>query len=924
MGRFSQTTSSASTPVVSKAGRFSSTKVTTPVTKSTSRFSGITSTPTVNVKKLDLGTSEGLAQYAETQGLGKQAEQIIKPEQKLGALGRLSAGLGAFNPAEAILTGIEKKSIGAGLTEYGKDIATGVGSAITGKDYQSERRSFKEVAKESGIENKLLQSGIGFLGDVFLDPSTYFGGAIAKGLTTGIKGATKVGMKVVEKASPEMAGALKTVGEGLSDATGTAFKYGYKASKGAVNDIASFLGRENSAKIGLAGSNLDRLGAGVLSKSQQEELAMKLIAGKRTEYQALESGMSKEAAGLEASKVAQSSDPLVQKVIEAQKTRSAKFAEQAGIEDVYSTYFPFLKADKVKNFIDSMASQNIKVGSEPYRKAFKNILTDEAIEKNPAKAFFTSESQQVTDRMSEDFLKKFVKTYGKPKESFANLDEAKKAGYEILKTKGIYGEELGYIPKWDAKLIKDAISPEFQSVNMLAKATGFDAVTSLFKRSVTGLFAPFHIRNFASGMIQNYETLGAQALNPKNISVGQKIAYWLGKGKTLSATEKTAQRTAYNKVLNIGGKDIKFRDIIKPFEDLFSGDTFYNNDFDNILKSGQSLLQAEKLVSKARLGETIKTAGLSSESIPFKAARVVGQYIEHQQKATAYITALGQGKTIPEALELAKKAGFDYRELTRFESQILRRIIPFYSFTRKNIGLQLSTLGENPQRINQVLNFFENIGEPITPEEKTNLPEFIREAIGVKLQDTPEGLKQYITSFGTPIEAFTQLFGSNPILGAIAMTNPILKVPIEIGIGKDSFRQRDLKDVYQATEYKNAPQIIKDLLEIEEVDNPILKENEQGKLVEVGRKKQYVADPVKLLIARSLFTSRGVSYLDQAFGGDLKGFVKAIKLTTGIKPTQVDLEMQKSITETNKRRQLEDYLAPRTPLSKFSKTYINE
>ena len=446
---------------------------------------------------------------------------------------------------------------------------------------------------------------------------------------------------------------------------------------------------------------------------------------------------------------------------------------------------------------------------------------------------------------------------------------------------------------------------------MLAKATGFDAITSLFKRSVTGLFAPFHIRNYVSGHIQNFEVLGKDVFNPKNISIGQKIAYLMGKNGKMPT-----------ELIELGGKTQKFSDIMKPFVDRFSGDTFYNADFDFALKSGSELKQVAGLFSKQRVGETIKTLGLGQEAIPFKVGRAVGQFIEHSQKAVAYVTALGQGKNIPEALRLAEAAGFDYRALTKFESQIMRRLIPFYSFTRKNIELQLKTLGENPQRINQVLKFFGNIGETPMAEERASLPSFIRESIGVKLEDTPEGLKQYVSSFGTPIEAFTQLFGSNPVLRAISQMNPLIKAPIEIGIGKDSFRQMDLKDVYNAKEYKLAPQVIKDLLDIKEVTKPVYNEI-NGKLVKVGEKISYNADPVRLLIARSLFTSRGVSYLDQVFSNDLQGFVKFLKTTTGIKPQQIDIETQKYFSEKEKKEKLEDLLLKKTgDFKQFEINYI--
>ena len=945
-------------------------------------------------KTADLSTFEGLQQKATEAGYGSEALKIADTTPKLSFLQRLGKGLGSFNPAEAILTGMEEESILGGVKKYGTGILKGIGSAITGKDIEGERRYFSDVVEKFGIENGIAKFGLGFIGDVLLDPTTYFGGVIAKGIGATTKGVGKLALKGIGKIAPETEAGLRLAGTGLKDALGRAFQYGYKSSKGATDDILSFLSKEQQAKLGLASSNLNRLGTGVLSKSQSEELALKMIAGKRAEFLAreteniipktqkfipvrmdkgvkfnastmggtniklkfkteagamdyvkngkgqiayfdqkgftgavgkdigwvqkvgnnnrivstLEESIKKTPAEIAKETALKGTSPEVAKVIEEQMARSKKIGEQIGLENPYEVYFPFIKKDKLAKFLNE--SKGIKVGSEGYRKQFKNLLTNEAMELDPAKAFFTRESQIVTDKMTRDFLSGFVKKYGKGLDEFKSVDEALKNGFTLIKEKGSFGKDLGYINKFDGALIRDSISPEFQTINMLAKATGFDAITSLFKRSVTGLFAPFHIRNYMSGLIQNFEVLGADAFNPKNIAIGQKIAYLMGKGAKIPKG-----------TLNIAGKTMQFDDVMKPFVNRFSGDTFYNTDFMMAVEKGVELKQVAKTFGKQRVIETAKTLGLGQEAIPFKIGRGIGQFIEHQQKATAYITALGQGKAIPQALKLAEAAGFDYRALTRFESQIMRRIVPFYSFTRKNIELQLKTLGENPQRINQVLRFFGSIGETISEEEKQALPDFIKESLGIKLQDTPEGLKQYISSFGTPIEAFAQVFGKNPILRAISMMNPILKVPIEIGIGKDSFRQRELKDVYTANEYNLAPKIIKDLLSIKEVQKDVLDKNKQGKLVKVGERTEYQADPIRLLIARSLFTSRGVSYLDQVFDNDLQGFVKVLKTTTGMKPQQIDIEMYKAIKDKEKRRALEDLLIRTGELREYRNVY---
>lgn len=889
-------------------------------TKSTG---GLSSLGKKVVSKPNFTTVEGLGSYAEQSGLGEYSEEIVNPPEKLSFLQRLGSGLGALNPAEAILRTKETGGgLGTFLKEYPKTIFEGIGSAITGKEVgkEEERRGFKAVAEKLGVENGIAKFGLGFLGDVLLDPSTYFGGAIARGLGKAIGKTGSVALKGVAKVSPEAAIGLTTAKEGLQDAFGNLLKAGYKTQEGLVGDVMSFFGKRNAAAKGLAESNLARLGTGILTPEQNAEVFTRLAGGKRLEYTMRElyneaigdfvpkSEISRRVGEKVSANVLKGATGVVKETLESQMKRTAKFGEELVGDEFYRSYFPFLKKDKVSKFLYD--TKGVSIGSEGYLKQFKNLLTNENMEQDVAKAFFNRETQVVTNKLTRDFLKKTVDDYGKPLTAFKSEQEAIQNGFKLLREKGVYGKELGYIPKWDMKFLEDMLSPEFKSIDMIAKATGFDAITSLFKRSVTGLFAPFHIRNYVSGMIQNFETLGIGALNPKTIASGQKLAFNAIKGVKMSGE--------YGKVLN-------------PFMERFGFSSFFKNEFDNALNAGQDLASYEKAFSKSSLKTMVKTAGLSAEGTHFKLARNVGNFIEMQQKATAYIAALNQGKTIKEALKLAETAGFDYKMLTKFESQIMRRIVPFYSFTRKNIELQLKTLGTNPQRINQVMKLFSNnplelvgvaSGTPLTAEEQKALPEFIKESLGIQLKDTPEGLKTFVSSFGTPIEAFTQLFGSNPVLRTISQMNPLLKVPVELGIGKDSFRQRDLKDVYDAKEYKSAPQILKDLLDIKEVKKDILTKNSAGKLVKTGEKTQYIADPERLLIARSLFTSRGITYLDQLFGNDLKGFVKSLKVFTGIKPQTVDIEQQQGIKESEAERALQDLLIKYNKAKKYQGVYI--
>src|SRR3990167_11456042 len=100
----------------------------------------------------------------------------------------------------------------------------------------------------------------------------------------------------------------------------------------------------------------------------------------------------------------------------------------------------------------------------------------------------------------------------------------------MLKDKGIFGKDVGYILEDDWKFLNSQINGNFLALDAIAKATGFDAMTSLFKRFMTGLFAPFHIRNWASGEMQNAEVLGSIAQHPQVQALGLRLGTKVPRG----------------------------------------------------------------------------------------------------------------------------------------------------------------------------------------------------------------------------------------------------------------------------------------------------------------------------------------------------------------------------------------------------------
>ncbi|MEK9194623.1 MAG: hypothetical protein AAB884_02325, partial [Patescibacteria group bacterium] len=239
----------------------------------------------------DLESVDGLLKLAREKGLIGEAGDI-SDQDNLSFLQRLSAGLGALNPAEAIARDYEGTE--NFLTAYPKTVLQGIASALTGNDYgeQTKKRYFGELVRDLGIENKYARFGLGLVGDVLLDPSTYVGGSIVRAGVKGVSGAAKIGLKGIAKVSPEAAGNLIKAGTALKDAGGELFVYGYGASKmtkegvekGLAEGLLEFEGKKMNVQRSLAISNAKRHGADVLTDSQWDEFLGYIFKGKSAEF----------------------------------------------------------------------------------------------------------------------------------------------------------------------------------------------------------------------------------------------------------------------------------------------------------------------------------------------------------------------------------------------------------------------------------------------------------------------------------------------------------------------------------------------------------------------------------------------------------------------------------------------------------------
>ncbi len=242
--------------------------------------------------------------------------------------------------------------------------------------------------------------------------------------------------------------------------------------------------------------------------------------------------------------------------------------------------------------------------------------------------------------------------------------------------------------------------------------------------------------------------------------------------------------------------------------------------------------------------------------------------------------------------------------------------------------LQLKTLGENPQRINQIMKFFEGVSntDTLTDEERQALPDYLKDQITIGFGKNKLGQPIVAGGFGTPIEQPGQLIGKglgDTIRKISSTLNPLLKAPMEKAFGKDFFQDRPIKEIIDAKQYQILPDFLKEFISFQEVPKDIVKKDKNGKLQKVGEKMTYTADPEKLHILRNLPTSRLFGYLYEIYRPEDETIAgaKALNLTTGVKPKPIDLETVRYFRDKERREELEQLLMRTGILKEFKNVY---
>ena len=354
----------------------------------------------------------------------------------------------------------------------------------------------------------------------------------------------------------------------------------------------------------------------------------------------------------------------------------------------------------------------------------------------------------------------------------------------------------------DVARIIDRVNPIIGSDAGMNEFNKAFSKMSAFWRATATLSPGFHARNAKSNVWSLYMKDGIKAFNPARAfdsTIG--AAYALGEDKFLKMLPERVVNRALNK--RIADKTVKEWAEYARKRGLISQTTM-GFDFKETVES---------MVKNKSLGKMLNPLDL--ENTLFSASKRFGSVIESSPKFSSFLNDVEHlakyGDFSEEASDWAvaqsKKWFFDYEDLTDFEKNIMKKVIPFYTWLRKNVALQLTQVAEKKNMYSQ---FAKIAGlqrdESIDPAD---MPEWMRDEAYIPIGKGEEGKTRFLEPGlpygdiniiplkfdlvnGIPIPKLELKDAADELL---SMADPTLKTFASLTSekGYDVFRQQDFK-----------------------------------------------------------------------------------------------------------------------------------
>lgn len=289
----------------------------------------------------------------------------------------------------------------------------------------------------------------------------------------------------------------------------------------------------------------------------------------------------------------------------------------------------------------------------------------------------------------------------------------------------------------------------------------FDTIQDSWKAWTLAIFPAYHSRNFVGNLWNNFL---AGVNNPKayidagRVQSKQKVSFTDGLGNQWNS-EKLRKVGQELGVINRG---------------------WYGGDIQ------RSVAQAlEK-------GTWLKP---TPEHHVVKAGFRFGKMIENNGRMAHFIHQLKSGMSAEDASMSVKKFLFDYGDLTDFEKNYMKRLMPFYTWSRFNIPLQLTHLIHQPGKFSVPYKARHEMEQGENPNVQKYLPQWMIENFPARIKYNKQRreYEYFLLNSWLPAVDIAKVFELHDT--ATNMLTPIPKEVLQQMFNYDTFTKRKIEEI---------------------------------------------------------------------------------------------------------------------------------
>ena len=349
---------------------------------------------------------------------------------------------------------------------------------------------------------------------------------------------------------------------------------------------------------------------------------------------------------------------------------------------------------------------------------------------------------------------------------FKNLSEGSKAELttKLLKRKANIGDKAIVINKNALDLLKRA-EKAYKDVPELIKF--YDGFLNTWK-GLTLITPGFHMRNLFGNMFNSYAV---------GMDLASQSQYGLIAMQELNEYARLVKKIADGGTLTSAEK--KIYETVKLFE------------AQGLIQSHRGVRDLEYLKEATELatkGGPIKNTYNNAVRFNFN----VAEKMDDVQRYILYRWSLDKTGDASRAARTVTESLFDYTHLTGFEKDVMKRVFPFYTFMKNNFIFQAKNIIRNPKLYARTGRAYKYYLEDLAGYGPENLPDYATENMWLPIPIQVKRDDKKAIAFlkaNLPLSDFMEIVENPFKKGVVSIAAPI-KLPIELGLGRDLFTGR--------------------------------------------------------------------------------------------------------------------------------------